>query len=895
MRFGAPEWFLCLFLVPVAAWYWRSLRQPLRMGCLVLLVMFAARPQVKRFGRGLDLWILADRSASAATSVEPHLAEWERILERSKGRDDRIFVVDYAAEAALRDPSAFSELTGSREGTQTALAARYAVSQMAAGRASRLLALTDGFSTDSLTDLPELLRRQGVALDYRLGTEGLVRDFRVEALTAPAQTKPSEPFVIEFRVTGPDGERTPFELTRDGKPLSKGTVEIKNGRGVARFTDRLAAPGGHRYGVRITPENDAHPGNNEAERWVEVVGGPSVLLVTAYQGDPLAGALRSLGLTVTVTDHLPELNEGQLAGVRAVILNNVPAFKLPGPFLHALDFYVRGQGGGLLMAGGKASFACGGYFGSPLADLLPVSMEMRQERRKLATAMAIEMDRSGSMGMPTKDGRTKIQLAGAGAARAVELLGPGDEVTVVAVDTEPHEIVPLCTVGKDAGKLSETVRRIMSAGGGINVYTALKDAYYRLRVSPAGQRHLVLLADANDALQEVGEYKEILARMRKQKITVSVIGLGTEHDSGAAFLTDVAELGGGRIYFAAEASELPGMFEQETVAVARAAFLEDPVPVKAMAGWAELAAQPLPWPAAVDGFNLSYLRPGAAAAAVTANEDAAPLVAFWQKGTGRVAAVTFPLGGDFSASVRGWASYGDFAQTLVRWLMGTVAEPGVVVRSDVEGTNLSAELLYDTSDDGWERRLAKTPPKLVIAGEKEATTLVWERMEPGRYRATATLEPGKLVRGAVQIGSIALPFGPLQASSGAEWELDPAKRMALAALARESGGVERLDLGSIWTAPRPPEYGDVGYWIPPLALLLFLIETLLTRLGWKWRTLQAVEPIHLPSFPNIRFGGPKEPKTSSLVEPLPEQKEMEADSVQDQTRRDRFRRAKNRR
>lgn len=901
MRFGAPEWFLCIAPLVWAAWRWPSIRRPMRLACLLLLLLFAVRPQLRRFGRGLDLWVLADRSASAATSVEPRLAEWERILERSKGTDDRLFIVDYAAEAALRDPGAFSELTGSRDGTCLTLAARYALSQMAAGRACRLLVLTDGFSTEPPGDLPELLRRQGISLDYRLATEGAVRDFSVKSLTVPTQVRPMEPFKVEFCIAGPEGEPVPYRLMRDGAVLSKGTVVVRNGRGIARFTDRVAQPGGHRYVVLISPERDAHPGNNSAERWMEVGGEPGVLLVTGYSGDPLAETLRTHGIRVDMISDPAALNEGHLAGARAVILNNIPVFKLPAPFLKSLDFFVRNQGGGLLMTGGKASFACGGYFGSPIADLLPVSMEMRQEKRKFATALAIEMDRSGSMGMPTGDGRTKIQLAGAGAARAVELLWPQDEVTVVAVDTEPHEIVPLCTVGNDAERLGETIRRITSAGGGINVYTALKDAYYRLRVSPSGQRHLILLADANDALQEVGQYKEIEAKMRKQKITVSVIGLGTEKDSGAEFLKDVAKLGNGRIYFAAVAAELPAVFEQETVTVARSAFVEEPVPVKPLAGWAELAARPLPWLNAVDGYNFSYLRPEASAAAMTSNTDAAPLVGFWQRGMGRVAAVTFPLGGDFSTRVRAWGAYGDFTQTLVRWLMGAAAAPGVAVRANVEGTALSAELLYDTGDPVWEKTFAREAPKLVVAGAKsgDAKNLVWERMEPGRYRATAALEPGQLVRGAVQIGKIAMPFGPLVADSGVEWDLDPAKRVELAALSKSSGGAERLDLASIWSAPRPPEFGDVRYWIPPLLLVLFLAETLLTRLGWQlhfeWtrglRHPLRVPPIGPRKIPPRREGTPRRPETlkskpdaTGATTPTPPER--------DTTRRDRFRRAK---
>lgn len=896
MRFAAPEWFLCLAPLGLLAWRWPVIRHPLRLICLLLLVIFAARPQIQKLGRGLDLWVLADRSTSADTSIAPHLGEWERILARSKGTDDRLFFIDFAAEAALRDPEAFSELTGSREGTQIALAANYALSQMAGGRASRLLALTDGFATEPLGDLLERLHRQGVAFDYRFASEGSVRDFRVESLSAPNRARPLEPLLLEIRVGGPDGERTPFQLLRDGKLLSSGTVQIKNGRGIARFTDRIGAQGGHRYSVRITPENDAHPGNNNAERWVEITGGPSVLLVSSYSGDPLAEALRAQGIKVDVATDLAALHEGHLAGARAVILNNVPAYQLPQPFLKSLDFFVRSQGGGLLMAGGKASFACGGYFGSPIADLLPVSMELRQDQRKLATALAIEMDRSGSMGMPTKDGHTKIQLAGAGAARAVELLGPGDAVAVVAVDTEPHEIVPLCTIGNDGEKLGKTIRKVMSAGGGINVYTALKDAYFKLRGAPAGQRHLILLADANDALQEVGEYKEMIAQMRKDRITISVIGLGSEKDSGAEFLKDVAALGNGRIYFAAEASELPAVFEQETVSVARAAFLEDPVPVKPLSGWAELAAKPLQWPASVDGFNLSYLRPGASAAAVTTNEEAAPLVAFWQRGAGRVAAVSFPLGGEFSNTIRSWAGYGDFSQTLSRWLMGEAVANGIALRAGVEGSMLSADLLYDSNDATLQKTFAEAPPRLVISGSNGATPLVWERMEPGRYRATARLQAGQLVRGAVQVGKSALPFGPLQAEAGAEWDFDPAKQSALKALSQASGGRERLDLSSIWSAPRPPEYGEVRYWILPIVLVLFLLETLLTRLG---RTLPNLGRFH-PSLATFFPSRPIEKKVKPVGKDLPEAPEpktpqpKESPSAENVARRNRFQKAKRR-
>ncbi len=84
------------------------------------------------------------------------------------------------------------------------------------------------------------------------------------------------------------------------------------------------------------------------------------------------------------------------------------------------------------MIGGKTSFAAGGWFGSPVEPLLPVSMELKQEHRKLAVAMAIVMDRSGSMAM-TVPGTTlqKMDLANEGAARGIELLGDNDLVTLI--------------------------------------------------------------------------------------------------------------------------------------------------------------------------------------------------------------------------------------------------------------------------------------------------------------------------------------------------------------------------------------------------------------------------------------------------------------------------------
>jgi len=834
MSLNSPEWLLLVPLLFFLGWYVRSIRwtRPLRLLCLTLLVLALCDPQISRFGPGLDLWVLVDQSSSAADALRAHQAEIEGLLTRSKGSADNLHFLDFAESAVERDVEAERVYEGDRDSTRLANAFEAALARARPDRAARFLALTDGYSTEPLTGLETRLRAREIALDYRILELAEPQDYQVDFLHTANRVRPGEPFLIDFQVSGhPDGT-VPYEILRDGQGIGRGTLEVKEGLGSLRFTDRVLQPGAHHYLARITPAHDALPGNNTGQSWLEVISGPRVLLVTNYPDDPLAAVLRQEQIEVDVETNPRTLDPGRLSGAKAVILNNVPAYQVPAEFLSALDFFVRQQGGGLLMVGGKFSFGSGGYFKSTVDDLLPVSMELRTEHRKLAVAMAIVMDRSGSMSLGVANGLTKMDLADDGAARAVELLGPRDAVSVIAVDTEPHVIVPLTEIGSNPVALTEPIRHIASMGGGIYVYTGLQAAWKELKQSTAGQRHVILFADANDAKQP-GDYRELIAEMTKAGVTISVIGMGHDTDQDADFLRDVARLGNGRIFFDAVPEDLPTIFAQETVSVARSAFLKDPVPVEPTAGWAELAAQPITWLPSVDGYNLSYLKPEATAALFGKDEYRAPLVAFWQRGLGRTAAVSFPLGGEFSQSVRAWGEYGNFSRTLTRWLLGAETPPGLGLRTRLEGTELEISLLYDSS---WEERISQSPPRLQIAirasdDSSITSSPVWQRIAPGRYDAHIHLPASRYLRGAVQLGSYVLPFGPIVAGSNPEWTRDRHRLEELKALSLATGGEQRLDLASIWHAPRASGTTSLRSLILIVLLIAMLAEFLQSRLG----------------------------------------------------------------
>ncbi len=829
LRFAAPQWFLLLPAFVLLAWWVPRARlwQPLRAACLVVLVLFLARPELRRTASGLDLWVLMDRSASAVEALEPRRAEMEKLLENNRRADDRIFYVDYAASPVQRGTAASFE-SGLGE-TRLRLAVEFALARREKGRSARLLVLTDGYSTEDLGGLAGKLREARAPLDFRLALAERGEDFRIERLKAPERVRPGEGFLLEAQAQGTKDGDVPYEILSDGKRVGEGTLTFRNGRAVLRASGRSLEPGARKYEARLLPADDTRPGNNSAWCWVEVNEGQSVLLVTAFADDPLAGVLQAQGIRAQVVAEPGKLHPGMLGGARAVVINNVPAHKIPAEFLEAMDFFVTAQGGGLLMAGGRFSFGAGGYFESPLDPLLPVSMELRQEHRKLAVAMAIVLDRSGSMAAGAGPGVTKMDLANEGAARAIELLGPSDAVAVFAVDSEAHPVVPLSKVGGDARKISSEVRRIQSMGGGIFVFQGLDAAWKALKESPAGQRHVVLFADAADA-EEPGAYKELLADMTAQGATVSVIGLGTAGDVDAAFLQDVAARGNGRIFFNADPSQLPGIFAQETVAVARSAFLRDPVPVVDAGGWRELAARSPAWPARVDGYNLSYLKPEAAAAAVSGDEYKAPLVAFWQRGAGRAAAVSFPLGGEYSEAVRAWPQAADFERTLIRWLLPDVPPPGAGLRERIAGNDLVVELLHDET---WTRKLAEHPPRLLVAtgASGKPAEVPWEKIAPGRYQARIAMPPAQWLRGVVQAGRDKWPFGPVSPGLDPEWDLSQERLEELRAVSAASDGREINDLRDVWNAPRPVEFAGIGGWLLTALLALFLTEVAVTR----WR------------------------------------------------------------
>lgn len=830
MRINSPEWLLLIPILVLAAWYLKHLQlwKPLRMTTLLLLVLTLMDLQWQTLKPGIDLMLLLDRSDSARSLVESRESEMLKILDDSRGPMDQLRVIDFAGGAMLREGEETVDAAGDGAATRIDMALRYAAGMQDPDRKTRVMVLTDGYATAPLAGLAEFLEESSVDLYYRVFSELPEADVSVERLELPDRTQMGAPFLVEFLVDGPIGRKVSYQLRRNDEVINEGSVEIVAGGTWVRLTDRLTSPGAFEYSVSVLSGEDPKPGNNQATRWIAVDSGPRLLLVSAYVDDPLKQLLNAQGFALEHVTNYERLNAGSLNGVKALIINNVPANELPEKFLKEISAYVTIQGGGLIMCGGKFAYGSGGYYQSPIDSVLPVSMEMREDQRRLATAMAIVMDRSGSMGAAVQGGLTKMDMANSGAAGTVKLLGPMDSIAVFAVDSLAHEIVPMTVISNRQELISNQILHIKSSGGGIFVYTGLLAAWQQLKDVRIGQKHIILFSDAADS-EEPGQYKALLREMREAGATVSVIGLGDSGDSDAEFLKDIAERGGGRIFFNSNPSDLPRVFAQETVAVARSTFVEEATKVVPTSGWSQISPNALDWLSSVDGYNLSYLKEGAIAAAISGDEYQAPLVAYKRFGAGRSAALTFPFGGAFSEQVRAWDQSADLVQTLTRWIVGEPMPEGIGLRTSVDGSMLKLELMHDATQDEF---LAGNAPviQMTHADADAPKDLIWRRISPGYLVAETQLEYSKRYKGAIQMGEITLPFGPIVTNQNEEWLRRSDRLAELDALSLASGGGQIRQLEDLWKTEKVKRYASLRVFMLIALLAVCLADFLCSRI-----------------------------------------------------------------
>ncbi|HEX7153962.1 MAG TPA: VWA domain-containing protein [Thermoanaerobaculia bacterium] len=860
-----PLWLVLLIPLAAALWLWRTPRAilPLRIAILLCLLLALAGLALQLESRAGVVVLVADRSLSMPVNSDTVERELATTLESTRGSASRLGVVSFGTEARIEgmpDGPRFGgfEMRSAQDASELYSGVETALSLIPRDAPGRIVVVSDGRWTGrDPSPLALQAAARGVAIDYRHVARGLAGDVAIERVDAPDSVSPGESFVIGAWLEAPQEQDVTVSLERGGTVIATGKHRLAGGSTRLAFRDRAPRGGTLSYVLRVaTTETDPVAENNAARFLVGVDGPKPVLVVSGSTASRYAAVLESGGLAVDANPS-PDWSLEMLANYSAVILENIPAEALGTGAMSMLASWVTESGGALMMTGGESAFASGGYFGSPLEPILPVSMELRREHRKLNMAIVVAMDRSGSMQMPAGGGKTKMDLANVAAAQVLDLLAPQDELGVVAIDSTAHIIADLDPI-EGRNDLRGRILGIESMGGGIFVFEALSTASRMLLTAKAETKHIILFSDAADS-EEPGEYQALLAKCRQAGITVTVIGLGVPTDVDADLLRDIARRGGGRIFFTQDANELPRLFAQDTFIVARSTFVEEQTGLAPTPALYSLLGRPLSALPPVGGYNLSYLRDGASPAILTTDDYRAPVVASWHAGAGRVLVYTGEADGEHSGPLARWPEAGGFHASLVRWVAGTRSPlpDSMLATQRVENGVVRIELELDPERAA--APLASMPRVTTLAataGMAPVVTrreLTWRTPDvlsveiplEGSATFLSTLEvPGA---GRVTLAPVALPYSP-EAAPGAAGE----GRKALERLARATGGRERVDVAVVWKdVPEQERHVPLRNWLVLTALVLLLVEVLERRTG-VFGALALPSWVRVPSLPTRR-------------------------------------------
>lgn len=869
LGFLNPE--LMLALIPLGWVWWITSRREhiatraLRAALMALVVLLLAGPYLRTSSGGHTVIFAVDRSASMPEGSLEEATELIELSLEARGKEDVVRVISFGEDVAI-ESTVSGSTRGFREfqrevgpdGSSLAAAIETGLSMLPEGQGGSLVLLTDGLPSSPRAAEAAALRAaaRGVRIDARELGRKVAADTAVERIDVPGEVDAGEPFFVTAWIRSDEPAVRTVRLLRGADLVVSRRVELPRGRTRIRFPARISRVEVADFRVELAaPEAapaaslDRVPENDVAMAAVRAIGARPVLVIN-HDGevDTLTAVLRGAGIpAVPVSPERSPMSLRGLDSYRAVVIENVSAARVGLVRMQTLVSWVQDHGGGLMMTGGQASFGSGGYFHSPLDGVLPVSMELRQEHRKLAVALSVTLDRSGSMAAPVDDGRTKMDLANAGTVAALEMLSSSDSASVIAVDSSPHVVLPQGPLD-NLGAILAKVRGIQSQGGGIYTATALMASANQLKDAPQGSRHVILFADAADA-EEQTETPAAIKVLRNLGATVSVIALGSETDSDAAFLRVCAAQGGGEAYFTTSPTELPRLFAMETQSIARSTFVEDETGARLrpeLFGLGEIGAGAFP---NLFGYNLTYLSPGASLGAVTTDEYSAPIVAFHRRGLGRVAALPVQLGGTHNTHLADWDGYASLLVTLTRWLTGVEPPEGVFASTRREGRDAVFTVEFDPGARGSDRTnfSGRQLSAVLQSGADAPVEVALERVAENVFEGRSPLPSGAIALGTVSLAGegpdadpIALPLPPLALPYSPEFERptsESAGARLLGRITRRTGGVLSPSTTDLFrTAASFDRWKRIAWPLLLAALLCLVLEIAGRRLG-LWETL----------------------------------------------------------
>ncbi len=670
-----------------------------RIAAIILLAIALCRPYIVSSGNNQHVVAILDVSESVDIDAAIDRLNDIRQLQSSLTTSDKFTLflsgsrlkqvesIDEAenvlnkwketiSDSDLRSESCLGELL---------LAGRYAFD---ADKVRKMVLYSDGVTTGgNISEVLSTLEKEHVAVYFEPVAALKNEEVSVVSLMPSCATAYTGQMVrLNAQLASNHVVDTTLSLIHDGVIVSNKQLQVKpDGDNQVYFDVPMVKSGSSNWIAEISAVSDHFTINNRAGCTVNVKGSPRLLILHQEPAEmrDFARAMKKQDIEVEVRGKYGlECSLQELLAFDAVMIADVPASDLSVSQMNMLKSYVCDFGGGFLMLGSENSFGLGGYYKTPIEEVLPIISRFEKEKEKPSMAMALVIDKSGSMeGMP-------IELAKQAAKAAVELLSPQDQVAVVAFDGQASIICPMSSAA-DSSSICSNIDSL-AAGGGTYMYPGMETAYQMLEDTSAKIKHVIILSDG---MSQEADHRGLAESMAYSMITVSTVAMGDGADRG--LLSSIAELGRGRYYETNDPANVPQIFTRETMQASKSSIKEDlysPLIISDHQILSGVSDTDLP-------FILGYViaKPKPTGQVLMALETGDPLMAIGRYGLGAGVAYTSDMTDKWGGEWLVWDECGKFWAQVLRTVMH---------KADTDGLYVKAKLV----DDRWIMNIKRTGP-----------------------------------------------------------------------------------------------------------------------------------------------------------------------------------------
>ena len=793
-----PRWLWLLALVPlliVASMrslagldaVRRILATALRCVLLILLALCLAGIERVLRNENLTVFFLMDRSHSVRAHEEA-AEQYVREVAETMGPHDRLGFIDFARHAYLEQlpmeggffvpPGRLPAITDT-DRTDLGGAVRLAMAMFPHDTSKRIVLLSDG--NDNMGDVLGEIRRagaDGIPIDVVPLRYEHANEVYFDRMIAPTYAEKGEQVPIRMILRSHRSVTGKLSLTHNGQlvalPTEYAKVSLRPGTNTFFIKLPVNTAGTQTYEATFHPEDSALDGialNNTGSAFSFVAGQSPALLITsnpAYEAE-LVAALRRENVDIEVKSEteLGDFGLLEMMNYSTIVLSNVAAAAFTDDQQKSLAAYVKDVGSGLIMLGGPESFGAGGWIGSPVEEVMPVSFEIKHKRVIPRGALVLIMH---SCEVPRGN-----YYATEMAKKSVDTISSQDYIGVIAYTYSPGGTnweVPL-GLNSNRNAVKAKIDRIQ-VGDMPDFGAPMEMAYKELatgRGKDAAQKHIIMFSDGDPQPPSQKLINDFVAA----KITVSTIGIGWGAHVMEPTMRDIAQKTGGRYYAARNPNELPQIFAKESKVVRRPLIIEEPFqpqivdPTSDLLGGISSTSEGFP---PLGGMVLTSAKssPHVVVPMIRATEDGEdPVLAHWQYELGKTVAFTSGYWPAWGKQWTSWPRFAKFFGQMVRWTMRQESPANFDSYTRIEGNR--GWIVIDALDKNADYLNDLQLRTKLIGPDNAAIAQSFKQTGPGHYEAEFDVEKAgqylanvQIFDGANHLGTLrtgmSVPFSP---------------------------------------------------------------------------------------------------------------------------------------